>query len=142
MSDIYLHTIGIEDFRTFGKFRVEIPPGPGLTLVVGTNGLGKSSFFDALEWGLTGQVRRLQRYVPKADDADYLTRRGARSPHGVVLGFAGGTELTRKGAVAPAPAAVIDLLKRPKWGAQIQDIGTYLAFTHFLGQAEPQRFTS
>ena len=37
---------------------------------------------------------------------------------------------------------VIELLKRPEWGAKIEDIATYLAFTHFLGQAAQQRFTS
>ena len=37
---------------------------------------------------------------------------------------------------------MVDLLKAPEWNASIEDIGVYLAFTHFLGQAEPQRFTS
>jgi myosin heavy subunit len=37
---------------------------------------------------------------------------------------------------------VIELLKRPEWGAKIEDVATYLAFTHFLGQASQQRFIS
>ncbi|RWP02722.1 AAA family ATPase [Mesorhizobium sp.] len=54
MNDVYLSSIDIEDFRTFGEFRVELPATPGLLLLTGTNGLGKSSFFDAIEWALTG----------------------------------------------------------------------------------------
>lgn len=143
MSDrVYLQSITIKDFRTFGDFSIDLPPGPGLTLLAGTNGLGKSSFFDAVEWGLTGRVRRLQQYLTSIDEADYLLRRGARGPHGVTLGFTEGDPLTRRGDNKPQTAQVIDLLRRPDWGAQIQDVGTYLAFTHFLGQAEPQRFTS
>lgn len=143
MTDIYLSRIRLSDFRTFGDFDVQIPAGPGLTLLVGTNGLGKSSFFDAVEWGLTGQVRRLARYLPaKADEATYLRRRGAASAHGVSLDFNNGQTVHRQGSERPDPASVVDLLKAPQWNASIEDIGVYLAFTHFLGQAEPQRFTS
>ncbi|WP_447941393.1 AAA family ATPase [Brevundimonas mediterranea] len=143
MTDIYLSRIRLSDFRTFGDFDVQIPAGPGLTLLVGTNGLGKSSFFDAVEWGLTGQVRRLARYLPaKADEATYLRRRGSASAHGVSLDFNNGQTVHRQGSERPDPASVVDLLKAPQWNASIEDIGVYLAFTHFLGQAEPQRFTS
>lgn len=34
-------------------------PGPGLTVVCGRNGSGKSSFAEAFEVLLTGQIRRL-----------------------------------------------------------------------------------
>lgn len=143
MTDIYLSQVTLSDFRTFGQFDVQIPAGPGLTLLVGTNGLGKSSFFDAIEWGLTGQVRRLLRYLPaRADEATYLRRRGAAGPHGVTLQFSDGKRVHRQGGAKPVAGEVIELLKKPEWDAGIEDIGTYLAFTHFLGQAEPQRFTS
>jgi DNA repair exonuclease SbcCD ATPase subunit len=143
MSDLFLKSVRFKDFRTFGVFDAEIVPAPGLTLLVGTNGLGKSSFFDALEWGLTGEVRRFKTYMGAADQGKYLTRRNA-SPgsHKVDLGFSDDTIISRgPGKVQPAEA-VVDLLKREVWTAQIQDLGTYLAFTHFLGQAAQQRFTS
>ena len=57
MSEIYITRIDLENFRTFGKFGLDLPAAPGLILLVGTNGLGKSSFFDGLEWGLTGSIR-------------------------------------------------------------------------------------
>jgi len=144
MSDLYLKRIDLENFRTFGRFRLDLPPAPGLTLLVGTNGLGKSSFFDALEWGLTGQIRRFASYLSSSiSEADYLTRRDApENSHKVSLAFTDGKPLVRTAKRGPKSAAVIDLLKKPDWGAKIEDISTYLAFTHFLGQAAQQRFTS
>lgn len=73
MTDLHLSKVRIKDFRSFGEFEADIPAGPGLTLVVGTNGLGKSSFFDAIEWALSGKVQRLLGYVPaKTGEAAYL----------------------------------------------------------------------
>jgi recombinational DNA repair ATPase RecF len=50
----YLNTIRVEGFRGIGDpVELEINPGPGLTLVIGRNGSGKSSFAEALEILLT-----------------------------------------------------------------------------------------
>lgn len=55
----YLTSISVEGFRGIGaKQTLEIPTGPGLTLVVGRNGSGKSSFAEALELVLTGDTYR------------------------------------------------------------------------------------
>ena len=144
MSDVFLNRLELRNFRTFGRFALDVAPTPGLVLLVGANGLGKSSFFDAVEWGITGQIRRFQSYLSASiSEADYLTRRDAPpSSHEVRLQFNLGEPLIRSADHVPDSAAVIELLKRPDWGAPIQDIGTYLAFTHFLGQAAQQRFTS
>src|SRR5262245_57990250 len=41
----YLKSIAVEGFRGIGpRVALDLPPGPGLTLVVGRNGSGKSSF--------------------------------------------------------------------------------------------------
>lgn len=58
---VHLRAITVEGFRGVGpRARLDLEPGPGLTLVVGRNGTGKSSFAEALEICLTGQNRRWQ----------------------------------------------------------------------------------
>jgi DNA repair exonuclease SbcCD ATPase subunit len=55
----YLRTITVEGFRGVGpRATLTLPPGPGLTLVVGRNGSGKSSFAEGIELLLTGKNRR------------------------------------------------------------------------------------
>jgi DNA repair exonuclease SbcCD ATPase subunit len=58
----YLGSITVEGFRGVGpKKTLELQPGPGLTLVVGRNGSGKSSFAEAVEILLTGTNSRWAR---------------------------------------------------------------------------------
>ena len=55
----YLRSISVEGFRGVGKeVTLELPAGPGLTLVIGRNGSGKSSFAEGLEYLLTGDTYR------------------------------------------------------------------------------------
>src|SRR5262245_5968839 len=55
----FLRAVSVEGFRGIGPRRtLELSPGPGLTLVVGRNGSGKSSFAEALEVLLTGDSLR------------------------------------------------------------------------------------
>src|SRR5207244_4110806 len=100
--------------RTFGEFRLPIPPGPGLTLLVGTNGLGKSSFFDGIEWCLTANISRFKAYVGKLEDSDYLTRRDAEpGVHRVALTFSEGEPLVRALHERPSRDTLLTLLKDP-----------------------------
>ena len=55
----YLRSIAVEGFRGIGpQATLTLKPGPGLTLVVGRNGSGKSSFAEGLEFLLTGRNKR------------------------------------------------------------------------------------
>lgn len=55
----YLGEITVEGFRGIGRAcTLPLQPGPGLTLVVGRNGSGKSSFAEAAEIAVTGECSR------------------------------------------------------------------------------------
>ncbi|MFC0506668.1 AAA family ATPase [Micromonospora costi] len=58
-AQIWLSSITVAGFRGVGPERtLPIGPGPGITLVVGRNGSGKSSFAEAVELALTGDSAR------------------------------------------------------------------------------------
>jgi ABC-type hemin transport system ATPase subunit len=58
----YLRSLTVSGFRGIGKpATLSLQPGPGLTVVVGRNGSGKSSFAEALEVLLTGELRRWEK---------------------------------------------------------------------------------
>ena len=55
----YLESVAVRGFRGIGPTcELHLQPGPGLTLVVGRNGSGKSSFAEAAEFALTGDSLR------------------------------------------------------------------------------------
>ncbi|MGW0180627.1 AAA family ATPase, partial [Nocardia sp. NPDC003345] len=59
LEGIFLRAIRVRGFRGIGPETVlELPDGPGLTVVTGRNGSGKSSFAEAAELALTGGNRR------------------------------------------------------------------------------------
>jgi recombinational DNA repair ATPase RecF len=61
----YLRSITVSGFRGIGAAAtLDLEPGPGLTMIVGRNGSGKSSFAEGLEMLLTGGLRRWQEPVP------------------------------------------------------------------------------
>lgn len=71
----FLGPITVEGFRGIGQATVlPLELGPGVTLVVGRNGSGKSSFAEAVEMLLTGDNRRWS-------DRSMIWREGWRNLH-------------------------------------------------------------
>src|SRR3954466_8823801 len=55
---IWLRSISVEGFRGLGPPEaLELRPEPGLTVVAGSNGRGKSSFAEALELLIIAEVK-------------------------------------------------------------------------------------
>jgi DNA repair exonuclease SbcCD ATPase subunit len=58
-TGLYLNSVVVEGFRGIGpQAALRLQPGPGLTVVAGRNGSGKSSFAEAAELALTGDNMR------------------------------------------------------------------------------------
>lgn len=74
-ASVYLQSITVQGFRGIGpESTLELDAQPGLTLVVGRNGSGKSSFFDGLEVLLTGDSFRWK-------DKPVVWKKGWRNLH-------------------------------------------------------------
>ncbi|MGW4635819.1 AAA family ATPase [Nocardia sp. NPDC004415] len=122
-TGVFLRAITVHGFRGIGPTAtLRLNPGPGLTLVVGRNGSGKSSFAEAAEFALTGGNRRWDgrstawregwRNLHEPDlariEVDLLTA-GDEPDRTIATYWAPGTDLSdarwteRRGEAAPRP---------------------------------------
>jgi exonuclease SbcC len=143
-ENVYLERIELSNFRAYGdSFTLPVPPGPGITLISGPNGLGKTTLFDGIEWCLTGRASRFEPYLPTAISRrpNFLTRDGAKTnSHRVSLYFTGAEPFDRGLGLQPDQSRLMRTLKRGGW-PEVSDLGRYLSITHFLGQSASQRFS-
>jgi DNA repair exonuclease SbcCD ATPase subunit len=140
VTAVYLEKLKLKGFRSYRSEReINFTPGPGLTVIVGPNGLGKSTLFDAVEWGLTGELRRLNASEGKA--ADKKAALGVKPD--VQLWFSDAAHIRRtlsKETITNVNAANIkDWLTAEKWRG-VNSIADCLQLTHFLGQSSRQMF--
>ena len=77
MKLVYLE---LDGFRGYNKpLRMEF--GDGVTIIDGRNGAGKSTIFDAIEFALTGRIRRNEEETAAGETiADYVWWRGDGTP--------------------------------------------------------------
>ncbi len=140
VSDVYLEKIKIKGFRSYkSETDLTFPAGPGLTVIVGPNGLGKSTLFDAVEWGLTGELRRLNGMDAKATEKKAAL---GKKPE-VQLWFSDSAHVYRSlttGMINKVGATKIeDWLTAEQWRG-VSSIADCLQLTHFLGQSSRQMF--
>lgn len=62
-SQSVLRSISIQNFRAY-RNQKEFPLGSSVTVLYGPNGFGKTSFFDAVDFVVTGGVHRFPKGVP------------------------------------------------------------------------------
>ena len=151
MSDeLYLTSLKLRQFRTFGELDIDLDPTPGVLVVQGSNGLGKSSLIHGIEWALTDRIDNFRTAVDVNKAGRYLCKwkKPAGEATSVGLGFSDGKTLTRSLATRQSAKSVLTgitdpaaYLKHPSWSPQIKDLSHYLLLTHFLAQTNLSRLT-
>jgi len=150
-ASIYLNRIALRQFRSFEELDIELAPRPGVFVVHGSNGLGKSSLFNAIEWALSGEIDQFKSVKGFKKIGSYLCRwRDDRpGPTSVTLGFSEGTVIERTLASATAVRSdlggstsdITSFLRAPDWAQSISALERYLSLTHFLGQTTATRLS-
>jgi len=145
---LFLTRIRLQQFRTFADLDVPLDAAPGVLIVQGSNGLGKSSLFHGLEWVLTDQIEEFRLVDDKRKPATYLCRwkKRAHEQTAVAMEFSDGQTLRRDLPTAKVgksgwqgPVDVAAYLRADDWNADIQNLRHYLLLTHFLSQSNLPR---
>lgn len=150
-DSLYLTNIRLTQFRSFAKLDIDLPAEPSVLIVHGSNGLGKSSLFDALEWTLTDRIDHYRDVNGVKKVGKYLCRwrEGDDGPTSAAMTFCDGSSIERMLSSADATQStrggnIEDIgafLKAPTWDQTIQSLQHYLMLTHFLGQSALSRLT-
>lgn len=152
MTALYLKNIALRQFRSFASLDVELAPEPGVLIVHGSNGLGKSSLFDALEWTFADRIDHFRDAAGVNKPGSYLCRwrDGAPGPTSAAATFSDGSHIERSlvnaGAVNSTLGGTVPditaFLRAPEWRQNISGLERYLLLTHFLGQSTLSRLTN
>jgi DNA replication and repair protein RecF len=115
--------VGLRDFRSYEA--AEVCLGPGLTVVQGANGAGKTNLLEAIYVGCTGrscrtaQERELVRFGARVARVE-LTAQGRDGPHVIGVGIEPG-EGKRVKVDGVAAETVTDVEARPLAGVFLPD---------------------
>jgi DNA repair exonuclease SbcCD ATPase subunit len=155
-SRLSLQSVRIRNFRGYGKdFVVNLPSPQGVLLLSGANGLGKTSFFEAIEWALTGSVRRLATTAQDPASARDLVRKSsdATARVGVTLSSSEGDHEIIERSISlfgergsPVQTGtpieqVASVLSQPdtRWAVTAANLAQYLFLTHIHPQSAALR---
>jgi recombinational DNA repair ATPase RecF len=137
-----LQSIRVEGFRGVGPAAtLEISPGPGLTLVVGRNGSGKSSFAEALELLLTGDNSRWStrsaiwkegwRNLHHADariDAEFVLE-GSKGKASISRRWASGAKLEEAETLVSVPGSEASTMDDLGWAGTVEMYRPFLSYS-------------
>jgi hypothetical protein len=126
LAGLYLRSIEVQGFRGIGpKAALQLQPGPGLTVVAGRNGSGKSSFAEAAELAITSDNKRWSGRTQVWRDGWRNLHTTSESRIGVELtadGQAGALRVTREWPLGTSLDAAESFVQRP--GAPRQPLST------------------
>ncbi len=143
-GQLYLTRFEAQDFRSFDEVKLSIPPTAGVVVLEGPNGLGKTTWFEAIELALTGMVHRWQKLSDdqRVDVRRHLRRAGTQEsrPCEIGLGFSGseGESLAASWKLDdPGHHQVATWLCSAKelWALTPDNLAGFLRGTHFLPQS-------
>jgi recombinational DNA repair ATPase RecF len=137
-----LQSVRVEGFRGVGPpATLEISPGPGLTLVVGRNGSGKSSFAEALELLLTGDNSRWStrsaiwkegwRNLHHADariDAEFVLE-GSKGTASISRHWASEAKLEEAETLVTLPGARASTMDDLGWAGAVEMYRPFLSYS-------------
>lgn len=119
----YLGEIRVRGFRGIGpESTLPVQPGPGLTLVVGRNGSGKSSFAEAAELALTGECSRWAHRKAKIWQEGWANLHATEAPR-ISVDIAVDGEPTTRTVIGEWPGAGAADLDAVTWEVQSPDGG-------------------
>ena len=150
MTRVYLTGIDLAEFRSFAALHIVLAAEPGVLIVHGSNGLGKSSLFDALEWAITGDIDHFRFATGYKNIGKYLRRWNAGvGPTSAALTFSDGNRVERQiasnssknSSLTGSVEDTVAFLRASEWAQPITALDRYLMLTHFLGQSTLSRLT-
>lgn len=121
-----LNSITLSNLRKFGP-DVEIELSPGATIILAPNGTGKTTLFEAIEFGLTGKVARLQDNINNVIRDDEASAKVSLN----FTGFSATSSVTAAGEVSQEGDLTALFPGIPK-----SDLPFLLRLTHLLDQRE------
>jgi recombinational DNA repair ATPase RecF len=137
-----LQSIKVEGFRGVGPAAtLDVSPGPGLTLVVGRNGSGKSSFAEALELLLTGDNSRWStrsaiwkegwrnlHHVDARIDAEFVLE-GSKGKTSISRRWGPGAKLEEAETLVTVPGSEATTMDHLGWPSAVEMYRPFLSYS-------------